>query len=69
MVTEKNMALMVEAGFPSIVGYHKRGRLVSDSLLEQFTDTTEYARIRDNLSYLEVPIQAVGDENETSGVC
>lgn len=68
MVTEKNMALMVEAGYPYIVGYHKRGRLVSDDLLERFTDTAEYARIRDNLSYLEVPTEAVGDVNGSPGV-
>lgn len=67
MVTEKNMALMVEAGYPYIVGYHKRGRLVSDVLLERFTDTTGYARIRDNLSYLEVPTDIVDSEDD-SGV-
>ncbi|MCL6445766.1 MAG: IS1634 family transposase [Alicyclobacillus sp.] len=65
IVTEKNMALMAEAGFPYIVGFHKRGRIVSDRLLEQFADLGTYTRLKDNLYYLEVPGNRVEDDEKT----
>ncbi|WP_245629153.1 IS1634 family transposase [Alicyclobacillus shizuokensis] len=68
MVTEKNMALMAEAGFPYIVGFHKRGRIVSDRLLEEFADLANYAQLKDNLCYLEVPCDSVEDDEKTVGV-
>nr|WP_026962433.1 IS1634 family transposase [Alicyclobacillus herbarius] len=68
MVTEKNMALMAEAGFPYIVGFHKRGRIVSDALLEQFADVDTYSELKDNLRYLEVPAESVDDDEKTAGV-
>ncbi|WP_245543422.1 IS1634 family transposase [Kyrpidia tusciae] len=68
MVTEKNMALMAEAGFPYIVGFHKRGRIVSDRLLEEFADLTNYVQLKDNLYYLEVPRNRVEDDEKSDGV-
>ncbi|MDI6916092.1 MAG: IS1634 family transposase, partial [Desulfitobacteriaceae bacterium] len=53
MVTHKNLILLAEAGYLYIVGYHKRGRLVSDALLESYADVKSYAKLKDNLYYLE----------------
>jgi len=55
MVTDKNIIALAQAGYPYIVGYHKRGRIVSDTLLQTYTDVQSYAKLKDNLSYLEVP--------------
>ncbi|WP_231862933.1 IS1634 family transposase [Alicyclobacillus mali (ex Roth et al. 2021)] len=68
MVTERNMALMAEAGFPYIVAFHKRGRIVSDALLEQFADVNAYHELKDNLRYLEVPATSVDDAEKAEGV-
>nr|WP_040290307.1 IS1634 family transposase [Alicyclobacillus hesperidum] len=64
MVTERNISLLREAGFPYIVGYHKRGRIVSDQLLEKFQDLSRFASIQDNLWYLEVPASEVDDDEK-----
>lgn len=62
MVTKKNMELMAQLEYPYIVGYHKRGRVVSDALLVQFNDILAYTELRGNLSYLEVPASVVEDD-------
>lgn len=64
MVTHKNTALLAELNYPYIVGYHKRGRVVSDALLEQYNDVSGYNVLRDNLSYLEVPVANVDDDEK-----
>jgi len=67
MVCGENFALLEQAGYPYIVGYHKRGRVVSDHLLETYQDLGAYRKIRDNLYYLEVPADAIEDEEGTDG--
>lgn len=64
MVTKKNTELMAELEYPYIVGYHKRGRVVSDTLLAQYNDVSAYTQLRGNLSYLEVPASAVDDDEQ-----
>lgn len=64
MVTDKNIIALAQAGYPYIVGYHKRGRIVSDTLLQTYTDVQAYAKLKDNLSYLEVPTVQVEDDNK-----
>lgn len=64
MVTEKNITLLREAGYPYIVGYHKRGRVVSDQLLEQFQNLSAFSPLNDNLQYLEVPAPLVEDDEK-----
>lgn len=64
MVTKKNTELMAQLGYPYIVGYHKRGRLVSDALLAQYHDVSTYTNLRGNLRYLEVPASAVDDDEK-----
>jgi transposase len=64
MVTDKNLILLVQAEYPYIVGYHKRGRIVSDALLETYTDVQAYVKLKDNLSYLEVPTIQVEDDSK-----
>ena len=64
MVTRKNTQLMAELEYPYIVGYHKRGRVVSDTLLGQYRDVTSYSVLKDNLSYLEVPAAQVDDDEK-----
>lgn len=68
MVTEKNMALMAQAGYPYIVGYHKRGRLVSDQLPEQLSDVEGYSKLKENLFYLEVFGDTLDDETGAGAV-
>jgi len=62
MVTHKNLILLAKAEYPYIVGYHKRGRVVSDALLASYADVQAYTKLKDNLSYLEVPASEVDDE-------
>ncbi|WP_425059291.1 hypothetical protein SCACP_39750 [Sporomusa carbonis] len=62
IVTNDNLTLLAEAKYPYIVGYHKRGRVVSDALLESYADIKEYAKIKDNLYYLEVSAAQVEDD-------
>ncbi|WP_425057930.1 hypothetical protein SCACP_25010 [Sporomusa carbonis] len=62
MVTDENLALLAEAGYPYIVGYHKRGRIVSDALLETYANIDGYAKIKDNLYYLEASSAQVEDD-------
>jgi hypothetical protein len=57
-VTERHISRLREAGFPYMVGYHKRGRIVSDQLLEKCQDLSRLASIQDNVRYLEVPASA-----------
>ncbi|OLN32664.1 Mobile element protein [Desulfosporosinus metallidurans] len=64
MVTDKNLIVLAQAGYPYIVGYHKRGRIVSDTLLQTYTDVQAYAKLKDNLSYLEVPTVQEDDNKE-----
>lgn len=64
MVTKKNTELLAELEYPYIVGYHKRGRVVSDTLLAQYNDISIYTQLRRNLSYLEVPASAVEDDEK-----
>ena len=64
MVTHKNTVLLAELNYPYIVGYHKRGRVVSDALLEQYNDVSGYTVLRENLSYLEVPVANVDDDEK-----
>ena len=64
MVTKKNTELMAELEYPYIVGYHKRGRVVSDALLAQYSDISAFTELRGNLSYLEVPAVAVEDDEK-----
>lgn len=62
MVTNSNLLLLAQAGYPYIVGYHKRGRVVSDALLETYANVADFAKLRDNLYFLEVPTAEVHDE-------
>ena len=64
MVTKKNTELLAELQYPFIVGYHKRGRVVSDTLLTTYNDLSVYTELRGNLSYLEVPASAVEDDEK-----
>jgi transposase len=64
MVTQKNTKLLAELQYPYIVGYHKRGRVVSDALLERYREVAGYTKLRDNLSYLEVPATQVDDDEK-----
>ncbi|QQE78184.1 IS1634 family transposase [Alicyclobacillus sp. SO9] len=64
MVTKKNTELLAALEYPYIVGYHKRGRVVSDTLLAQYGDLSLYTELRGNLSYLEVPASAVEDDEK-----
>jgi len=63
-VASDNMKALAEAGFPYIVGYHKRGRIVSDVLLERYADLSGFERIKDNLFYLEVAADAPVEDDE-----
>jgi hypothetical protein len=68
MVATDNMTALAEAGFPYIVGYHKRGRIVSDMLLERYADLSGFERIKDNLFHLEVAADApVADDDPCDG--
>ncbi|SIS56215.1 hypothetical protein SAMN05421799_101337 [Alicyclobacillus vulcanalis] len=62
------MALMAEAGFRHLVSFHKRGRIVSDPLLEPFADVNAYHELKDNLRYLEMPATSVDDVEKAEGV-
>jgi transposase len=64
MVTNKNLDVLAMAQYPYIVGYHKRGRVVSDALLERYGNLEDYARLRENLWYREVPATDVDDEEK-----
>lgn len=64
MVTKENLTLLCEAGYPYIVGYHKRGRIVSDRLLERYQDLSAFTPLYDQLAYLEIPASAVEDEEQ-----
>ena len=64
MVTKKNTELLAELRYPYIVGYHKRGRVVSDALLAKYNDISDYTELRGNLSYLEVPASTVEDDEK-----
>ncbi len=68
MVTEKNLTRLAEAGYPYMVGYHKRGRIVSDRLLERYQDLSPFTPIHDRLAYLEIPASAVDDEEPSGDV-
>ena len=67
MVTGENFTLLEQADYPYIVGYHKRGRVVSDHLLESYQDLEAFAKIRDNLSYFEVPESDIDDDEGFTG--
>ncbi|MDI6879637.1 MAG: hypothetical protein QMC95_15020 [Desulfitobacteriaceae bacterium] len=64
MVTDKNLSVLAKAHYPYIVGYHKRGRVVSDALLERYADVRDYLKIKDNLYYLEVSAGSVDDDGK-----
>lgn len=64
MVTNKNILALTKAEYPYIVGYHKRGRVVSDKLLERYADTDAYTMLQDQLSYLEVSATQVEDDEK-----
>jgi len=66
MVTSKNLILLAEAGYPYIVGFHKRGRVVSDALLGSYADIQTYTKLKDNLYYLEVPATEIDDDDENN---
>jgi hypothetical protein len=69
MVTDDNLALLAETGYPYIVGYHKRGRVVSDQLLEAYPDVNAFAQLHDELLYLEVDSKILPtDEKKDEGV-
>jgi hypothetical protein len=53
-----------ELQYPFIVGYHKRGRVVSDTLLAEYNDISVDTELRGNPSYLEVPASAVEDDEK-----
>ena len=63
MVTDKNILMT-----PYIVGYHKRGRIVSDTLLQIYADIQAYAKLKDDFSFLEVPVAQVEDDNKDSQI-
>jgi len=67
MVTGENFELLERAEYPYIVGYHKRGRVVSDHLLEAYQDLGDFQKIRDNLYYLEIPASVVEDDEDSKG--
>lgn len=66
MVTDKHILMTAQAGYLYIVGYHKRGRIVSDTLLQTYPDLQAYAKLKDDLSFLEVPAAQVEDDNKDS---
>jgi len=68
MVTQKNTKLLAELKYPYIVVFHKRGRVVSDALLERFRDLSGYTELWDNLKYLEISASHVDDEEQDSEV-
>ena len=65
-VTKKNTQLLAQLQYPYIVGYHKRGRVVSDALLERYRDGAGYTKLRDNLSFREVSATQVDDDEKDS---
>ncbi len=58
MITADNLLAINEAGFRYILGYHKRGRDVSDRLLDRYQNLDDYVTIpgedEDGLLYLEI---------------
>lgn len=60
----KVIIALAQAGYPYIVGYHKRGRIVSDTLFQTYTEVSSYAKLKDNRSYLEVPTVHVEDDKK-----
>ncbi|WP_303800284.1 transposase [Alicyclobacillus macrosporangiidus] len=63
-MAQKNIELLREAGFSYIVGYHKRGRVVSQQILERNQDLRQFSSIQDNLWYLEVPASEIDDDEK-----
>lgn len=64
MVTNDNLTLLAEMGYPYIVGYHKRGRVVSDQLLAAYPDVNSSVQLHDNLMYLEVDSKILPTDGE-----
>ncbi|WP_264842458.1 IS1634 family transposase [Caldinitratiruptor microaerophilus] len=55
-VTAENLRRLHEAGSPYVLGYHKRGRALSDQLLAEHTDLAAYTEGPDGLLYKETPL-------------
>jgi transposase len=70
MLTDDNIKTIIRAGLTYILGFHKRGRLLSDYLLEQYQNLDDYSTIygddeEDRLKYLEVTLPvSTSDESE-----
>lgn len=54
MVSRDTLRLLEEAGYSYIIGYHKRGRVLSEALLAEHTDLATYTRGEGGLLYKEV---------------
>jgi len=65
MITQDNLRALKEAGFRYIVGFHKRGREVSDQLLEEYQDLSQYTPLGEegSLLYKEIPAAKVPAED------
>ncbi len=67
MVTVENIRLLEQAGYSYVIGYHKRGRVLSDDLLARHTDLTEYTKGENGLYYKEVELQPGPEDGSVPG--
>lgn len=54
MITDKNLEALTAAGYKYILGFNKRGREVTQKLLEQHQDLSQYSHLDDYLLYKEI---------------
>lgn len=59
MVSQETLRLLEEAGYSYVIGYHKRGRVLSETLLAEHTDLAAYTRSDGGLLFKEVAITDV----------
>jgi len=69
MITMENLAAIQEAGYKYILGFHKRGRDMSDYLLANYQNLEEYQTVydgdEDQLMYREVSLPETKDQGES----
>jgi len=64
MVSRETLKRLAEAGYSYVIGYHKRGRVLSDALLAEHQDLSTYQRGEGGLLYKEVRLPALEGADE-----